>query len=284
MSKIKTKVLIIDDEQSVLTLMKSALDGIPDKILTATTGRIGIDLAVNNCDSLALILIDVKLPDMTGCEVIRILKYSNANKVPMIMMSGYFFDKKEKEKAYSNGAIDILKKPFNISILKQKTKSFVSMHRSIDSCKLMQYSKESVDPAIDTIHKLTDRLQIDFEKIVSHRKENYRTMKILDGVVHLHGLLNKTGNIAVSDLEGKAGTTMGEYTVFPKEEMAVGIVYEGKIVVEIKGKKTEVSRGGLIHIEPNVKHKGYFAEDSKMIVVTIPPSDGFPKGYADERY
>lgn len=104
----KTKVLIIDDEQSVRRFLHTALDAQGYQIIEAHTGEQGILQAINAQPD--VIILDLGLPDITGHQVTkRIREWSE---VPIIILSVRDQDA-DKVEALDAGADDYVTKPFS---------------------------------------------------------------------------------------------------------------------------------------------------------------------------
>jgi len=101
------KILIIDDETGIRQVLKIHLRGAGYEVDTAGTAAEGLALVTEEHD---LVICDLKLPDMDGLEVIRMLKGRFAN-LPMIVVSG-FIDPDVVDNAVSEGVFEYLMKPF----------------------------------------------------------------------------------------------------------------------------------------------------------------------------
>jgi CheY-like chemotaxis protein len=107
-------VLYIDDGQDNLLLVQRLLKRArPDiQLHTATTGRDGIQAAASTRP--ALILLDNRLPDSSGEQVLRQLAASPATAaIPVIILSGDSGQATVTE-LLAAGAADFLAKPFDI--------------------------------------------------------------------------------------------------------------------------------------------------------------------------
>jgi CheY-like chemotaxis protein len=107
-------VLYIDDGQDNLLLVQRLLKRArPDiQLQTATTGRDGVQTAVGSQP--ALILLDNRLPDSSGEQVLRQLAASPATAaIPVIILSGDSGQATVTE-LRAAGAADFLAKPFDI--------------------------------------------------------------------------------------------------------------------------------------------------------------------------
>ncbi|MFY9151436.1 MAG: response regulator [Prolixibacteraceae bacterium] len=107
----KSKILIVDDVQLNLDLMKDILSGDEYLIATAINGKSA--LAKAKAHKFDLILLDVVLPDVNGFEVCQQLKSNQqTHDVPIIFLTA----KREKDdivKGFKLGAVDYILKPFS---------------------------------------------------------------------------------------------------------------------------------------------------------------------------
>ncbi len=110
--------LVIDDEEQIRRLVKRALADDFSRILEASTGEAGIDLAAS--EQPELIVLDLALPDTDGIAVCReIRKWSTA---AILVLSARHADD-EKIALLDAGADDYLTKPFNTLELKARSRA-----------------------------------------------------------------------------------------------------------------------------------------------------------------
>ncbi len=79
-------ILIVDDEKAILTGFKAILEMTGYRVCTAKDGAEAIDLACERFFNLALI--DIKLPDMEGTELLREFKNINSQ-MKKVVITGY---------------------------------------------------------------------------------------------------------------------------------------------------------------------------------------------------
>jgi two-component system, OmpR family, KDP operon response regulator KdpE len=101
------RILIVDDEPSILATMAPLLRGRGYEVSTATTGHAALD-GVDR-QPLQLIILDLGLPDMDGVEVCRRLKEGRA--IPILVLSARGAEQ-DKVAALDAGADDYVTKPF----------------------------------------------------------------------------------------------------------------------------------------------------------------------------
>ena len=130
------KILIIDDEKINIMALAHFLK--PQfEITIATDGLSGLEAAKKHLPD--VILLDIIMPDMSGFDVIKSLKESEATKnIPVIFITG-LNNTEDEEKGLSLGAGDFITKPFNKPIVKARIETQI---------KLVEYLRE-----IETLKK-----------------------------------------------------------------------------------------------------------------------------------
>lgn len=103
------KVLVVDDEQSIVTLLKYNLEQAGYTVLTAMDGEEGIKLAAEEKPD--LMVLDLMLPKLDGIEVCKLLRQQKIN-VPILMLTAKD-DEFDKVLGLELGADDYMTKPFS---------------------------------------------------------------------------------------------------------------------------------------------------------------------------
>lgn len=119
----KPKILVVDDEPDVVTLMTRALTNEGFDVVTAYDGISALDLAESEKPD--LILLDIMMPMMSGYEVCQQLKASpETNPVPVVCFSSaHTLDARERCKQV--GAVAMLLKPFTPAELIAQIRRFL---------------------------------------------------------------------------------------------------------------------------------------------------------------
>ncbi len=115
------KILVIDDEQSVITLITKGLAAESLIVESATDGEQGLLMAKSG--GYELIVLDCSLPKLSGPNLLKELRRSGLS-VPVIMLT-VRAEISDKEEAYSLGADDYLTKPFLLEELVLKIKALL---------------------------------------------------------------------------------------------------------------------------------------------------------------
>jgi PAS domain S-box-containing protein len=115
-------VLVVDDDRHIVEWLKEALTSNGFVVKGAYNGNEALALARE--DSPDLILLDLKMPDMDGYEVIRHLRRDQATRdIPVIVITGISFDDDyDHVKILGMGVEHMLTKPFSIETLVEEIK------------------------------------------------------------------------------------------------------------------------------------------------------------------
>ena len=106
------KILIVEDDESILQLEKDYLEANGFRVETATNGADGLNLALGG--GFDLILLDVMLPKVSGLEICK--KVREISNIPILFVSAKR-DDIDKIKGLGLGADDYIVKPFSPSEL-----------------------------------------------------------------------------------------------------------------------------------------------------------------------
>ena len=111
------KILIVDDNQEMVKLIIQTLTETGYRFAEANDGSQAVRMAQN--DPPNLIMLDIRLPTMSGYEVIGRLKQDNrTHDIPILIMSAFSIDMDNVDLISAEPAIPTIKKPFNIDELR----------------------------------------------------------------------------------------------------------------------------------------------------------------------
>ena len=109
------KVLAVDDEPQILTALSRGLARVGHDVVVARGGEDGLAAAAAN--SPELVLLDLRLPDLDGIEVVRRLRTWTS--VPIVLLSGVGSER-ARVAALDAGADDFVDKPFSMEELRAR--------------------------------------------------------------------------------------------------------------------------------------------------------------------
>ena len=111
--EIQQRIMVVDDDQSVRIFLTKALEEYGYKVAAADGGRSALKLVVEFKPD--LVLLDVRMPEMNGVEVLKNLTETHPG-LPVIMLTG-MSDTKLLEQTFDIGAVDFITKPVLASVL-----------------------------------------------------------------------------------------------------------------------------------------------------------------------
>ncbi len=106
-------MLLVDDDARNIFALSSVLERRGMKVLTATTGREAIELRRIRRRNVAIVLMDIMMPEMDGYQTIGVIRQNPAfGRLPIIALTAKAM-KGDREKCLEAGASDYLAKPVN---------------------------------------------------------------------------------------------------------------------------------------------------------------------------
>lgn len=116
-------ILVVDDTAENLTAMGVALEGVSCRLIMARSGEEALRELLRR--EVALIFLDVQMPQMDGFETARMIRARERTRhVPIIFLTAHAPGDRELLEAYRLGAVDFLTKPLPIEILQAKAEVF----------------------------------------------------------------------------------------------------------------------------------------------------------------
>jgi CheY-like chemotaxis protein len=113
------KILVVDDEEQVRSVIQKILETFGYEVIVAENGEIGLEVALSD-STIDLVLTDVVMPVMGGFDMVTSLLGRKPD-MEVIFMSAYTGDEQLAEQV-SSGKARFLAKPFKPSELDRKVK------------------------------------------------------------------------------------------------------------------------------------------------------------------
>lgn len=159
---VRPKILVVDDEKSMRDSMRMLLKD-RYSVLLAGSGREAIEVIKK--ESIDLVLLDIRLPEIDGIEVLKIIKGMDES-IEVIMVTAVITVGKAVE-AVRHGAYDYITKPFDIQSLTEQVEKIVEK-RSL--------SRENI-----SLRKLIES-EFQYEKIVGKSAAIREVFRTIDDV------------------------------------------------------------------------------------------------------
>ena len=121
-------ILIVDDEPRNLAVLEAILDEPDYRLIRAESAEQALLALVST--EFALLILDVRMPGMSGFELAQMIKDRKKTAgVPIIFLTAYYNEDQHILEGYGSGAVDYLHKPVHASILRSKVAVFAELHR-----------------------------------------------------------------------------------------------------------------------------------------------------------
>lgn len=143
------KILVVDDEQNILDVVKAYLEKDGFEVITAMDGKSALD--IYNNENIHLIVLDLMLPEINGEEVCK--KIRETSSIPIIMLTAKA-EEDEKIEGISIGADDYLTKPFSVRELVVRVRA------------LLRRAYRDFSPMADILSYNNGDLEVDIKKMV----------------------------------------------------------------------------------------------------------------------
>lgn len=170
MSNNKYKILVVEDDRNILSMIQTVLDTNGYQVLTAQRCQQGILMMTSHVPD--LVVLDLGLPDMDGEEFIRITRRSSM--IPIIVLSART-DEKDKVSALDLGANDYITKPFGTAELLARVRASLRSSR--------MHLQAAAPGSVFTLEDLAidyDRRQVSVGKEIVHMTQTeYNILSLL---------------------------------------------------------------------------------------------------------
>ncbi len=155
------KIVLIEDETSVVSFIKKGLQEKGYEISVAFDGRTGVNLVQEN--DFDLVILDIMLPEMNGLEVCKEIRKTNKN-VPILFLTA-LGTSENIVLGLENGGDDYLVKPFKFIELVARIKSLLRRSNP------MKNENTEDKPDSEYVHQFSDLVVNDYTKKVTRSGE-----------------------------------------------------------------------------------------------------------------
>lgn len=176
-----TRILIIEDDLSILTGLSMNLKFEGYQVLQAQDGRTGLQKAIDELPD--LVILDVMLPEMNGFEVLRELR-QRGHKTPVVVLSAKGLEP-DKVTGLDLGADDYVVKPFGLQELLARIKAV--LRRRFGDGDLVQFGDVKIDLANRVVTRAGKPVELTAQEFkllahfVSHPERIFTRDELLSG-------------------------------------------------------------------------------------------------------
>ncbi|MFM7021500.1 MAG: response regulator [Flavobacteriales bacterium] len=157
-------ILLVDDISENIFALEKLLAGEGRNFFKATSGKAALKLAYSN--DIALILLDVQMPEMNGFEVAEILKSNKKTAgISVIFVTAISKEQKYVLKGYDTGAVDYLFKPLDAEITKAKVSTYLKLYHQQKELAEQNVILENLASLVDNSMDITCIFDLDSFRI-----------------------------------------------------------------------------------------------------------------------
>ena len=125
-------ILIVDDKPANLLALESVLEPLRRPIVCASSGEAALRAVLET--DFAVILMDVRMPDLDGMETASLIRERERScQVPIIFVTAEPSDLDQIRHAYALGGVDYMIKPFDPLIVRSKVGAFVQLYEQAEA-------------------------------------------------------------------------------------------------------------------------------------------------------
>jgi len=123
------KILLVDDREDNLLSIETILERDGYVFVKATSGREALKILLTEYD-FALILMDVKMPNLNGFETASLIyEREKLKHIPIIFITAHSYGEENIFQGYRTGAVDYIYKPINPDLLRAKVSVFIELYK-----------------------------------------------------------------------------------------------------------------------------------------------------------
>lgn len=110
-------VLVVEDYDDTRAFIRMLLEMKDCRVLEAVNGKEAVEVASAHCGEIDLILMDLRMPVMTGVEAMRLIRErAETCRLPVVAMSAHC-EGNWRDEAFEAGAVDCFSKPIEFGLL-----------------------------------------------------------------------------------------------------------------------------------------------------------------------
>jgi signal transduction histidine kinase/DNA-binding response OmpR family regulator len=124
----QANILLVDDQPAKLLTYEAVLGDLGENLIKVGSGREALRCLLTT--DVALVLIDVCMPDIDGFELAKLIReHPRFRKTPLIFVSALQVSELDSLRGYEAGAVDYVPVPVEPQVLRAKVRVFVELHR-----------------------------------------------------------------------------------------------------------------------------------------------------------
>jgi signal transduction histidine kinase len=166
----KVNILLVDDNNAKLLSHEAVLEEIGENLIKASSARQALEVLLKN--EVAVILIDVCMPDLDGFELASMIReHPRFQATSIIFVSAVMMTKPDQLRGYQLGGVDYVPVPVVPELLRAKVKVFVDLYRKTRQLERFNADlEERVAQRTAELQRLNEELELRIEQRTRERE------------------------------------------------------------------------------------------------------------------
>ncbi|HLY73610.1 MAG TPA: response regulator, partial [Planctomycetota bacterium] len=224
-------ILMVDDHRENLLALEGILRNPQYNLVSAISGREALKHLLDR--EFALILLDVKMPDMDGFETAELIRSREQTRhTPIIFLTAIDQIQGSESRGYAAGAVDFLFKPLNPDVLRSKVRAFVDLY--VKGCELHEKGERIRRRELEEHQRKLEEIQSQRDRFFSL---SYDMMAVLekDGTIREANIAwEKSLGVSARTLQGRSITGLFQAQDQPQIRAALKSLQDGRGFVTLE--------------------------------------------------
>jgi len=245
-------LLVVDDSQENLLLLETVIKTVKVNLIQAISGEEALEKTRGV--ELALAIIDVRMPEMNGFElVMKMNEERSGDKVPVIFLTASHINETEVFNGYTSGAVDFIIKPANYPILLSKINVFLELFEQkqtiIEEAELLKKSGDE----LSRIHSALKKSEEKYRSYIDNAPDGVFVTDENGKYIEVNEAASRITGYSKSELLG-----MSVSDILPEESLEEGLAQFAKVV------DTGSSKADLLYKHKNGTKRWWTLEAIKI--------------------
>ncbi len=186
-------ILLVDDQPAKLLSYEAILADLGENLVKAASGREALEILLKQ--DIALVLIDVCMPDLDGFELARMIRdHPRFQQTAIMFVSAVSVTEFDLMKGYEHGAVDYMPVPIVPDLLRARVRIFIDLHRKTKALeKLNAELERRVDERTAALAEINQQLE---RRVEERTRERESAMAQIHEMQKMESLGQLTGGLA----------------------------------------------------------------------------------------